>query len=250
MTKLALIADVHGNLAALEAVTAALSRLRHGPLVCLGDVVGYGAQPAECVDALRALGCQLVLGNHEHDVMASESAPLTDERARHVHAFTRRALDDTSTAWLAAQPNLLTEPTFMAAHGCYLNDDHFYGYVTSAMLRDNLEAVAVRASWPKVAFCGHTHAAMCGWLGADGGVEELPGRGTITWPRTARAVIVNPGSVGQPRDRDARASFAIVDVPARQVVFHRVSYDVTATAAAILAAGFPPSLATRLFEGR
>src|SRR5262249_1647267 len=135
-----------------------------------------------------------------------------------------------------------------AAHGAYLSDVFVSGYVTSTMLEDNLRAIAARPGWPRLALCGHTHVPMIAWW--DGGaVVEHDGGAPGRWPVSARGVLVSPGAVGQPRDGDPRAAFAVIDVEARAVEVRRVAYDIARTCAAMRAAGLPDELAARLREG-
>ncbi len=248
--RLAVFSDVHGNLPALEAALDAIRRLQPDRVLCLGDLVGYGAEPAACLRAVRAVADVVVLGNHDRDSLLSEPAPGTNASARITQEWTREQLGPEDRAYLATLPNRVLEPYgVVAVHGCYLNDIHVTGYVTSTMLEENLEAVAAREGWPRVALCGHTHRPLYGWL--DGATCQEPRlEGRLTWPAKARAVLLNPGAVGQPRDGDPRAAFALLDLARRTVEIHRVPYDIDRAAAAIRAAGLPAPLAERLYEGR
>lgn len=244
-----MIADVHANLPALDACLEELDRRRVDRVVCLGDVVGYGAEPRACIEVLRARGIATVRGNHDHDVAGTELQAGTGSAARVVLGWTRRELDELDRRWLGELPAhlVLDPPGVVLAHGCFLNDVFFRGYVTSTMLEANLRAIAGNASWPRVALCGHTHVPMCGWLAGDA-VEER--RALASWPERASAVLVNPGSVGQPRDAEPTACCAIVDLGARTAEVLRVAYDVEAAIAALRGAGLPEELGLRLLEGR
>lgn len=250
--RLALISDVHANLPALEAVLEAVERLRVDRLICLGDLVGYNAEPSECTLLVRARADVVVAGNHDRCVTAGAIEPGTTTQARRAQAWTRARLTTTTLGYLSALPSHVIDHRagYVAAHGGFLGDAFESGYVTSTMLEANLRAIAGRERWPRVAFCGHTHVAMCGLLAPDEAVLESPLRGRVSWGRDARAVLVNPGSVGQPRDGDPRASFALVDLSLRTAETHRVSYDVERAAAEVLRAGLPSELAARLKEGR
>lgn len=250
--RLAVVADIHGNLQALEAVLSAIAAERVDRVVCLGDLVGYNANPRECVELVRDSAHIVIAGNHDRDTVANETPPVpgTSPEARLSQRWTRSRLDDGQTQYLRELPPLFVERGgFVAAHGCYLNDTFLYGYVTSTMLERNLRAVAGGVDWPPLAFCGHTHAPLCGWLD-DEDVHETKLREPSSWPSSARAVLINPGSVGQPRDRDPRASFALVDPGKHRVEVKRVPYDVDSAARAVVEAGLPESFARRLFEGR
>ena len=248
--RLAVIADVHANAPALEAVLEAVTDLRPDRLVCLGDLVGYNAEPAPCVARVRALADVVVAGNHDIDCLRVEAAEGTSPTARRVQAWTRAQLSVTDTDWLGRLPSLHVDPMgFVAVHGCYLNSTYHTGYVTGTMLEANLRAVVARPEWPRLALCGHTHVPLLGWLSGSR-CEEPPFRGTLKWPADADAVLVNPGSVGQPRDGDTRASFVLLDLEERTAELRRVAYDVEKTVAALRAAGLPPELGNRLREGR
>jgi diadenosine tetraphosphatase ApaH/serine/threonine PP2A family protein phosphatase len=249
--RLALLADVHANLPALEAVLEDVAAQGVERCVCLGDLVGYNAEPAACVTRVRAQVTLVVAGNHDVDCVRNDSLPGTNAVARQVQAWTRAQLDLEALDYLAGLPNVACDPAgFVAAHGCFLNSLYYTGYVTGTMLGANLAAVAARPEWPSVAFVGHTHVPMCGWITAQGEVHEAPARGHLRWPSSAPAVLLNPGSVGQPRDGDPRAAYGVFDPEAGSFEFRRVRYDVEASAAAILAAGLPAVLAERLREGR
>lgn len=247
--RVAVIADVHANAPALEAVLAAIAACDAERLVCLGDVVGYNAEPRACVARVRAAADVTVAGNHDVDVVRAGSAAGTSAHARFVRDWTREQLDQDDLAWLAARPFIASESGLVAVHGCYLNPSHYSGYVTSTMLETNLRAVAQHPEWPRVALCGHTHVPMCGWLTADGCAEpRFDGR--LRWPASARAVLINPGAVGQPRDGDPRAAFALVDPEEQSAELRRVEYDVERSVRMLRSAGLPDALGERLREGR
>jgi diadenosine tetraphosphatase ApaH/serine/threonine PP2A family protein phosphatase len=248
--RVAVIADVHANAAALDAVLSAIERVAVDTVVCLGDMVGYNAEPVYCVERIRDEVELCVRGNHDEDVTRADPTLGTSTSARNVQQWTRAQLSEEHRDWLARQPNkLLINDEIVAVHGCYLNKSHISGYVTSTMLEANLKVIEEREDLPRIGLCGHTHVPLCAWL-TDEGVEERKGVGVTEWPRDARAVLINPGSVGQPRDRDIRSAFAVVDTDRRTVSFERVSYDVARTVEAIERAELAPQLAARLWEGR
>lgn len=248
--RIAVVADIHGNLPALEAVLSAVRGAAVDAVVCLGDLVGYGASPAECVALVQTEIARVVAGNHDWDVARGRPAYGTVPVARRAMRWTAAQLDSAALRYLARLPNRLElGPGAIAVHGCYLNDTHVNGYVTSTMLDANLGAVAARAPRGTVALCGHTHVPMCGWL-AEGECHEHSLREPVQWPADAAAVLINPGAVGQPRDRDPRAAFALVDFGQRRVECVRVEYDVGAAADAIRASALPDALAERLEVGR
>ncbi len=247
--QIAVISDLHANKVALDAVLEQLAKLSFERLICLGDLVGYGAEPQAVIQRVRAVADVVVKGNHDRDTVQPQPTTGTHSLARLTQEWTRQQLDRASLDYLAQLPHRAIEPYgLIAVHGCYLNDDHTTGYVTSTMVPENLQAVARRPEWPKLALCGHTHVPMCGWLRGDDHVER-PGVGEVVWPPNPDAVLINPGAVGQPRDGDPRAAFALIDLARRAVNFYRVPYDLERAAQTILAAGLPPALADRLHRG-
>jgi diadenosine tetraphosphatase ApaH/serine/threonine PP2A family protein phosphatase len=248
--RVAVIADVHANAPALEAVLEAASHSGIDALVCLGDIIGYNAEPAACVEAVRQAADVVVAGNHDVDTVRSEAGAGTNSEARCVLEWTRRQLGPPELDYLSCLPAIVVVPgAFVAVHGCYLNGIHYSGYVTSTMLATNLRAIAAHGDWPRLALCGHTHVPMCGWLDGDDCAEPTF-EGTLRWPADAAAVLLNPGSVGQPRDGDPRAAFAVLDLEAGSVELRRVPYDVERAVQAIRHAGLPDSLTERLRSGR
>jgi diadenosine tetraphosphatase ApaH/serine/threonine PP2A family protein phosphatase len=249
--RLALIADIHANLHALEAVLDAIAALGPDRVVCLGDLVGYNAEPGACVARVRSVADVVVAGNHDRAAVGDEVYAGTNAAARSVIAWTRAQLDEAATSFLRGLPGIIEDRAagFTAVHGCYLNDAHTHGYVTSTMVDANLRVLEAHRAGTRVGFCGHTHVPMIAWAVADRRDErrlDAPAR----WPRDVGAVLVNPGSVGQPRDGDPRAAFAIVDLDDRRAEIRRVAYDVEGAAHAIARAGLPGALGERLREGR
>lgn len=248
--RLAVISDVHSNLAALEAVAQDIRQEAPDAVVCLGDLVGYNAEPGETLALLRSMTRLIVVGNHDRDATRGGAGPGTHTAARTVQEWTSERLTVSERAFLTGLPSILVEPDeFVAVHGCYLNDSHYKGYVTSTMLEANLTRIASRSDWPRLAFCGHTHVPLSGWL-RRGVTAEIPGASLVEWPRDAESILVNPGAVGQPRDGDPRAAYSIVDTRARTARVKRVPYDVGRTFEQIRLAGLPSELGDRLREGR
>lgn len=246
--RIAVIADVHSNLPALTAVLDAIAEHAVDITICLGDLVGYNAEPGPCIERVREACDVVVAGNHDRDCLHTPQAG-TGKSARLALDWTRDQLDASQREYLAALPALAMADRWVAAHGSYLSDIYVSGYVTSTMLEKNLMAIAAREAWPTLALCGHTHVPLLGWWNGVT-VHEDNMRAPAHWPRDARSVLVNPGSVGQPRDGDPRAAFAVIDFEARRVESHRVEYDIDATCAAIERAGLPLEHAARLREGR
>ena len=248
--RVAVLADIHANLHALEAVLGEGAVQDSDRVVVLGDLVGYAARPGAVIDRVRDHADTVVFGNHDLAVLSTK--PMSARAsARSVAKWTREVLSQEDLSYLSALPACATDASgLLCAHGCYLNDDHYYGYVTSTMAPANLCAVRDREGPERVALCGHTHQTMLATLVGDRVDEARCGSTPMRWERRCDAVLINPGSVGQPRDGDPRAAYAVVDTEARSVSFLRVAYDVGATAREIREAGLPEENARRLEEGR
>jgi len=245
--RLAVMADVHANLAALEAVLEDVLTREVDRRVCLGDLVGYNAQPSECIALVREHVDDIVVGNHDLAVAERHDAPGTHKTARAVQDWTRACVSEEDRDWLSGLERRVSGEGWMGVHGCYLNQHHVEGYVTRTMVPANLEAIATNDAWPKVGFCGHTHIPITAHRRMGSVVELSVSR--VRWPRDAESVLVNPGAIGQPRDGDWRASYAIVDLEARTVETIRVRYDLEATIRVMKEAGLPDPLHERLRKG-
>ena len=218
--RVGLISDVHGNRVALEAVLADMPPVDR--LACAGDVVGYNPWHADCVDAMRERGVPTVMGNHDRAVAGGTDFAFNSMAGAGVrHA--REALDDGQLEWLAALPNERTvcEGSVRLVHG-HPDDPNRYTY--PAQFGPHL------LGEEDVLVLGHTHVQH--------------------HERYEAGVVVNPGSVGQPRDGDPRAAYAVLDLDGLQVEERRVEYDIDEVTAAIASAGLPAELGERLREGR
>jgi predicted phosphodiesterase len=247
-----ILSDIHGNLEALNAVLEAAAPF--DVLWNLGDVVGYGASPNEVIDLIRPAAQLNVRGNHDRVCCGLTSALGFNPVARAAATWTHDELTADNLAWLRAVPQGPLQPDqavgVTLAHGSPLNEDQ---YILS--MRD---AWAPLQQMPTaITFIGHTHL-QGGFSQKEHDWHELrpqyktrneAASWTIAIPAGTRHLI-NPGSVGQPRDNDWRAAFAIYDTDAAEIVYHRVPYDLTAAQGRILMAGLPERLAARLREGR
>jgi diadenosine tetraphosphatase ApaH/serine/threonine PP2A family protein phosphatase len=238
--RIAVVSDVHANLPALDAVLAAA-----GPIDAvwhLGDVVGYGPDPDGVVERLRAIGAVGVKGNHDAAAVGGPEIEWFNPDARRAMEWTRTTISRGSAAWLDALPQAVREGDCTLVHGS--PREPIWEYVTSVpVARANLEVMQTR-----LGLHGHTHLPVA-FIEEDGRVEVVsPGDGSELELRGRRA-LVNPGSVGQPRDGDPRSSFLVLDTAADTVRWHRVGYDVAAVQGAMRSAGLPASLVTRLSLG-
>ena len=250
--RIAVLSDIHSNLEALEAVLAALGSV--DGVWHLGDVVGYGPAPEAVVDRLREAGAIGVRGNHDDAAGGGESIEFFNPDGYRAMEWTRTRIDERTRLYLASLPET-TVPggsDFTLAHGS--PSDPIWEYLDSAAAAGrNLPAF-------DTPYClvGHTHVPRVFREARErsGGAATEPtrmqpvrigGDGRLTIDE--RRLIVNPGSVGQPRDGDPRASYILIDTQAATITWHRVHYDLAATQKAILAAGLPPNLALRLAFG-
>jgi predicted phosphodiesterase len=228
------IADVHGNLPALEAVLEALGDLRVDAYACAGDLVGYGPQPNECVDLVRRLGAVTVAGNH--DLIAVEV--LSDERcerlARTSLRWTREVLCEDARAYLAGLPSVASLPGgVVIAHGS-LDDPQRYVLTRGDVARE-LGRLTDHEAGARVLVVGHTHVA----LACDGrGEPQRPGGGARV-ALAGSAWLLNPGAVGQSRERTVRARFLVLDLDRAEAEFHAVRYDTRRARAALRSRGLP-----------
>jgi diadenosine tetraphosphatase ApaH/serine/threonine PP2A family protein phosphatase len=237
----AILSDVHGNLEALRAVLADCRPDVDGVL-CLGDLVGYGADPDACVDILAGHAATLVAGNHEHVVAGLLSLDWFSPHARAAAEWTRERLDADQRAYLGALPLVTRIEDATLVHASPSRPEEWDYLVTR---EEGLEAF--RGFDTRLCFVGHSHRPGYWSLGSSGG-DHHPGGANIAL-EPGRRYLVNVGSVGQPRDRDPRAAYAVWDTEAGRVTIRRVAYDSRATRRKIVAAGLPRFLADRLAHG-
>jgi diadenosine tetraphosphatase ApaH/serine/threonine PP2A family protein phosphatase len=237
----AIFGDIHGNLEALRAVAADLRRVGVDECLCLGDIVGYGADPEACVDAVRGLGALTVVGNHDHAATGHLDISLFNQYARAAAEWTHARLSDASAQWLASRSFVEHCETFALVHGSLIAPEAF-PYIQS--LRDAL--YSFRLMDKQICFCGHSHVPVT-FFETDPvtySIEE-----TLEIEDEIR-MIVNVGSVGQPRDERPEACYAIYDEAKGRITLRRVTYDIEAAARKIVDAGLPETLALRLWMGK
>jgi diadenosine tetraphosphatase ApaH/serine/threonine PP2A family protein phosphatase len=237
----AILSDIHGNLDALRAVLADCAG-DSDAVLCLGDTVGYGAEPRSCVELIAEVTTAVVGGNHEHAVTGRLDLAWFNRYARAAAEWTRERLDDDHRAYLAALPLVREVADATLVHASPAQPEE-WDYLVSA--EDGFEAFAHFAT--RWCFVGHSHVPGAWSLGSSG-PEHHPDAVRLPQER-GRRYIVNVGSVGQPRDRDPRAAYAIWDAEAGQVEIRRVTYDVSTAQRKIVDAGLPRFLADRLAAG-
>ena len=238
--RIAVLSDIHSN---LEALTAVLAHAGSVDAVWqLGDVVGYGPEPDAVVATLAAVGAVGVRGNHDAAALGGPEIDWFNPDARAAAEWTRDRLADDTRTWLSALPETLAVGDVTLVHGS--PRDPLREYITNAAIaRANLGAVTT----PHVLH-GHTHVPVAFTADGDRMGVVAPSAGS-SLAFDGRRALINPGSVGQPRDGDPRASYLVLDPEAPSVTWHRVPYDVRAVQTAIRAAGLPSRLADRLAVG-
>src|SRR5436853_3478003 len=239
--RFAIFSDIHANLEALEAVLADARENKCTDFVCLGDVVGYNANPHECVARIREMDCPIVKGNHDEQASLVESSRDFNEMAEAAIQWTRDHLSDADKEWLRALKLQRQVRDFTIVHAT-LDTPEQWGYVFN-----NLDAAAsFTYQHTTVCFFGHTHVPMV-FIRDEGVRRELIDHVRI---EPAKKYFINVGRVGQPRDGDWRAAYCIFDIENDVVELRRVRYQLDAAQNKILNAGLPPLLAERLALGR
>jgi predicted phosphodiesterase len=238
--RVAVLSDIHANLPALEAVLAALTPF--DAIWHLGDTVGYGPQPNEVVELLDRRGAIGVRGNHEAAATGQIDAEWFNEDARVAIEWTARVLTPASRAILLALPERRSEGDFTLVHGS--PRDPTWEYISSTdVARAGLDALTT----PYGLF-GHTHDPRV-FRAQAAVIETLGPTDQSELQLDERPVLFNPGSVGQPRDGDPRASALVLDLEARRAMWHRVAYDIRAVQARMREVGLPKRLVERLDRG-
>ena len=239
---IAILGDIHANLDALNVVLDDCRSQGVTDFLCTGDVVGYNACPHECMEIVRALGCPVVVGNHDYYVSSQQNLDDFNPAAAAVVEWTRGQLSEDEINWLKNLPFTHTQMGITLVHSTMDRPENF-GYVF-----DNLQAEAnfLRQLTP-ICFHGHTHCPMI-YEKSMNGVFRIDAQ-DFTLP-IGRKYFVNVGSVGQPRDGDPRASYVIYEPKARKLSYRRLEYDIEAAQERIRRAGLPERLATRLAIGQ
>lgn len=239
----AILSDIHANLEAFNAVLEALSDEMVDSYLSVGDVVGYGADPKECIELLRSLNPSiLIAGNHEWGILGLKEPEYFNEMAQAAILRTKALLGKEDMEYLKSFTLIHDDERMTLVHGTLNNPDEFY-YIFDP---DDADATMNKMSGP-VCFVGHSHVPGI-FVSEHRKIESLESRSVrIDYDRK---YIINAGSIGQPRDGDPRACYAIYDDEEAMLEIKRVEYDIKKAQAKILKAGLPARLAYRLSEGR
>jgi len=242
--KYGILGDIHGNLSALDVALGVFREERVECVVSVGDVVGYGAAPRECIERLRQVDAIVVKGNHDAACTGEIEVRFFNNYARDAVRWTQSVLSEEELAWLRALPLVTHLEHCSVAHGTYHRPE-LYDYIQSTTDADpSLDEMIL-----PVCFVGHTHVPVTLLR-----LKDDPLRTAYTVDpeidlSEAGKALVNVGSVGQPRDEDPRTAFAIYDSREDRVSIRRAVYDIDVEARRIRSAGLPNVLADRLFLG-
>ena len=238
--RVAVVSDIHANLVALDAVLAAIGSV--DAVWQLGDVVGYGPDPDGVVERLAAIAAIGVAGNHDLAALGGAEIEWFNPDAKAAMEWTRGRIDDGTKSWLKVLPTTRDEAGMTLVHGS--PRDPVWEYVTSIPIaRANLAVLTTT-----IGLHGHTHLPMA-WADRDGRIEAIAPRPGSSFRLDDRPVLLNPGSVGQPRDGDPTASWLEIDTDAGLATWRRIRYDIEAVRTAMLETGLPRRLADRLRIG-
>lgn len=240
----AVISDVHANLEALSAVISKIAELKTNRILCLGDIVGYNTNPNEVIDILKSEKALCIKGNHDAVACGLEEPDAFNPLARRAALWTREQLLKESNDFLRSLPRELKVDNFFIFHGS-IHDTNRYIF-DEEDIKENSLLMEKLTGAPQIGFFGHTHVrTACSYY-----------RGVVSHELSeelhlsdSKMYLINPGSVGQPRDGDPRAAFLVYDSRDKKVSFYRIGYDITACQDKIIKAGLPPQLATRLEMG-
>lgn len=240
----AIISDIHANLPGFRACLDAVDELGLERILCLGDIVGYNPWPNECIRIITERSIQCVMGNHDRVAAGLEEPDYFNAMARQAILWTRRVLIDEHRDYLSKLPErVFIDDSTILVHGSPRDPDEYILAIDAA--HENMRFMEERfAAW--LGFFGHTHVSGV----FDRSDEESPYGDNKVLLKEREPYLINPGSIGQPRDGDPRSSFLVYDSDELTVKFYHVAYDIDAVHEAIVREGLPEYLGARLFLGR
>lgn len=239
--RFAIFSDIHSNFHALEAVLADAEKQKATHFVCLGDIVGYNALPAECLARVMELDCPVVKGNHDEQASMRSGNDIFNALAEEAIQFSRDRLSDEDKEWLRNLRLQRQVRDFTIVHAT-LDTPHKWGYIFN-----QLDAAASFSyQHTSLCFIGHTHSPKA--YIRDGGVRVS--QLDVIKVESGKKYLINVGSVGQPRDGNWRSAYCIYDSASNEIHLQRVQYDLAAAQKAVRQAGLPERLAERLGQGK
>lgn len=227
MTKIVLISDIHSNLEAFESVLKEIKKAKIKNIFCLGDVIGYAANPNECIDLIRKNKIKSIIGNHDYEAINLQNIEWFNPIARDAILWTHKQLTDANKKFLKNLPTYLEFENVFLVHGS--PREHLYEYIFPDIDEFDLREFFAIAK-KDIIVVGHSHIQF---------IKKFQNK-----------LIINPGSVGQPRDLNNKAAFCFFDTKSLKVNLKRIEYNIDKTANKILKAGLPKFLAERLYLGR
>lgn len=241
--KYAIISDVHGNLEALQRVLTEIDKKKVDEILCLGDLVGYGPNPNECVDIVRKISKITLAGNHDYAPLGKLDVSYFNPWARSAISWTADELTRSSVDFLLSLPLKIELDSFTIVHSTPYNPDEWNYIITLGDAIRNFSEFKGQAC-----FVGHSHVPM---IVAENkkGEHEVLSENPLKLKRDTR-YIINVGSVGQPRDLNPKAAFAMFDTKKKIYELFRVEYDMAETQRKIRSSGLPEFLADRLEKGQ
>ena len=241
--KHAVLSDVHGNLQALEAVLESIGAEGIVSVICAGDIVGYGADPGECIDRIRAVSDANVIGNHDAAVAGKTGMDKFNQAAARAVEWTKKNLNDAHIGFLEGLPFISRQlEDVSVVHGTLHDPEKFIYMITGSDAMHTFEIMK-----GKVCFLGHSHRPGVFTL-RQGRIYQSYRKDTEI--DGVSRYIVNVGSVGQPRDNDPRACYCIYDDVEQRLEFRRIEYDIETARKRIIGSGLPEYLGDRLLIGR
>lgn len=234
--------DTHGNIEGFREVIKAYAREDIDSYICVGDIVGYGANPSECIEEVKRLKAESVGGNHDRASIGLINTDYFNYAAREAVDWTREVLSEHDKEFLRSSPLIINKDDFTVVHGSLVKPDFFY-YIMNAASAES----CFRKMEQDLCFVGHSHVPLTFFMENN----EIK----YTFDKFFRLkpgvkYIVNVGSVGQPRDGDPRAAFCVFDSKKRTIDIKRADYNIESAKKKILSAGLPEILGYRLLEGR
>jgi len=235
-----ILGDIHGNREALTAVVDAMRAEGVDEWVQVGDIVGYGPEPSACIDIVRSLGCVVCMGNHDAAVLGILDTAYFNNFARAAIHWTRGQLRPSDLDYLRSLQLVVQRPLYTVVHGTLHMPDQFGYVVSSVEARDSLQLQQTF-----MCFVGHSHVPAIYMQRAQGQLDVVfQSEAEVSVANHAR-VLMNVGSVGQPRDEDPRATYAIYDSDTKIAAIRRVKYDIAGVQRKLRQAGLPEMLAHR-----
>lgn len=241
--RLAIISDIHANLEALTAILRDLEHQNVDQILCLGDVVGYGADPVACLKLVREHCTEVLMGNHEHAVLGLLSPANLNDIARSSLSWTADQLSDDDKSFISSMKTDLIIDQLHLVHASPYEPMKWH-YVLS----DKAVVKAIKHARTNLCLIGHTHLPVIYSLAEDGSVRKRIGHDFL--PDPDHKYVVNTGSVGQPRDNDPRACYLVFDGEAYEINYRRVDYDITLAQSKMTKVEAPKLLIERIALGR